>query len=857
MTPIRRQYLQIKSRYPDALLLFRMGDFYESFDEDAHVVARELEIALTTKHMGQGLKVPLAGIPFHSLETHLARLVSRGFRVAICEQIGEAPSASKLMAREVVRVVTPGTLLEPGLLEAKVNNFLAAALVSGGQAGLALLDVSTGDFQVCQSVVARLEGELQRAAPAEVLVPAGEDLPLPPEAGCRVEREAWHFEADRARQVLLAHFGVFSLEGFGCEYLPLAQGAAGAILAYLRETQPAIIGQIRRLSTYSTESFMVLDPQTRRNLELFPGREGRSRASLLGVLDVTRTALGGRLLRRWLGQPLLELPALHQRQALVAALVDDGLRRARVREVLGRIADLERLITRVGAGVVGPREVVALGASLEALPELKELVGPPPGPLPEGEGNAAPLMELASQILPCAEVAAAIRAGLDGDAPAQAGGTGYIRAGFSEELDALRLAARQARQFIAGLERQERERTGIRNLKVGYNRVFGYYIEVTRPQLGRVPHDYLRKQTLVNGERFITPELKEYESIVLNAEERMADLEGELFRRLCGQVVEAREAILQTACAVATLDGAASLAEVAQREGYVAPEITEGDEIAVVDGRHPVVEAARRPEPFVPNDIHLSCGEEQVVLLTGPNMAGKSTYLRQVALIVLMAQVGSFVPATSARLGRLDRIFTRVGAQDDLAAGQSTFLVEMLETAQILNHATRRSLVILDEVGRGTSTYDGLAIARAVVEYLHNHPRLGCKTLFATHFHELTELARSLPRVRNYTMAVTEEGGEVVFLRRVIPGGADRSYGVHVARLAGLPPAVVARAAELLAELEARRDGRRRRADGAQLALVAPLSPVLEELLGIDVSSLTPLEAINRLYALQEKARAG
>ena len=858
-TPIRRQYLRIKQRYPEAILLFRLGDFYETFDEDAKVLARELEIALTSREMGRGQRVPLAGIPYHALDGYLGRLIKKGYNVAICEQVTDPRVSRGLVEREVVRVVTPGTVVEPSLLEEGTNNYLAAVVVEGEKVGLAYIDVTTTTrVAVTQLALASLPLELERLAPAEVVMPKDQESLVPPgRHATPAETEAFRLEP--SRQVLLDHLEVATLEGYGCEHLPLAIRAAGGLLSYLGENQREALERVNGLTTYFIEEFMVLDPQTRRNLELFRGgRWGEGGTSLRSVLDLTKTSMGARLLRRWLGQPLLAVEEIQRRLDAVEWFFRDSRGRRRTIQVLGSIADLERLLSRVQGARALPRELVALRRCLEALPQLLAV-------LREGE-EAHRVGWLADRIPAtggCRETAALIAQAIE-EEPGQVGDGTVFRQGFSAELDQLRQASRDAREYIARLERQERERTGIRNLKVGYNRVFGYYIEVTKANLSHVPQEYQRRQTLTGGERFITPELKEYEDLILNARERLEELEGSLFRQVCHQVGSAATEILAAAEAVAQVDVFSSLAEAAERYGYVRPELSEGNAIEIVGGRHPVVERQLPPGSFVPNDVSLSTDDAQVVILTGPNMSGKSTYIRQVALIVLMAQMGSFVPARSARIGVVDRIFTRVGLQDDLATGQSTFMVEMLETAGILNSATHRSLIILDEIGRGTSTYDGLSIAQAVAEHVHNDPRLGCRTLFATHYHELTELARTLPRVRNFSVGVVEEEGRVVFLHRIEPGGTDRSYGVHVAQLAGLPKEVIRRAWEVLYELEgSRSDGvlsgrlRRRRAEGAQMPLIAPTSEVVAELLGLDVTAMTPMEAINALYALQQRAKEG
>ena len=859
MTPIRRQYLRIKQRYPDAIVLFRLGDFYETFDDDARLASRELDIVLTSKAMGKGLKVPLAGVPAHALESYLARLVKRGHKVAICEQLSDPSTSGGLVDRDVVRVVTPGTVLEPSLLDRKANNYLAALVVDGQKAGLAYVDITTGEFRTTQLGETELVAELGRLSPSELLAPEGQDTPAQ-DGRVVTTLPTSSFALEPARRALLDHFHVLTLESFGCDGLPLAVGAAGAVVEYLAQTQRNALPELRGLTTYSTSSFMVLDPQTRRNLDLFQASGWDSAGpTLYSSLDLTRTAMGGRLLRRWLGQPLLDIQMLRQRQDAVGFFHAPLARRERMLTLLSKVADLERAANRVRLGIATPRELLSLQAGLEAAEAMLPLFG---------EEDAEAISWLRERFQPCGDVVELIEAAIAPEPAGEPGQGSVIKEGFSTELDELKAASSNARGYVAGLERKERERSGIRNLKVGYNKVFGYFIEVSNPNLAQVPTGYVRRQTLVGGERFITPELKEYESLILNARERIEDLERDTYRRVCGQIGERAQTIGSVADGVAHLDVFAALAEAASRYGYARPHLTEGGAIRIQGGRHPVVERVMPSGTFVPNDLSMSTDDTQLIVLTGPNMAGKSTFIRQAALIVLMAQIGSFVPAESAEIGLVDRIFTRVGLQDDLATGKSTFMVEMVETASILSQATSRSLVILDEIGRGTSTYDGLSIARSVAEYIHNDPRLGCKTLFATHYHELTQLAATLPRVRNHTVAVSEEGGEVVFLHRIVPGGADKSYGIHVARLAGLPGAVINRAWEVLEGLES--DGatvtrassgrtRQNRGRAAQQGLQVPLfsetSPLAEELAGLDVSSMTPLEAINKLYELQQQGR--
>ncbi len=1214
VTPVRQQYLQIKARHPDAIVFFRLGDFYETFDKDAEIAARELDLVLTSRPVSKTQRVPMAGVPYHAVESYIARLIEKGYRVAIAEQVGEVSGAG-LVAREVTRVVTPGTVVEPALLDERRPNYLAALVVEGAQAGLAHADITTGEFATTQLNTDEVVEELARLQPRECLVSesAGE---LPALAGLHTlfpnlhltPLPAYRFELGLARQVLLDHFGVATLDGFGCAGKPLALQAAGAIIHYLRDTGKGLLANITTLSTYSTARFMTLDPATRRNLELTETiRERKTRGSLLGVLDLTLTPMGGRLLRTRLAQPLLDRVELERRLDEVEAFYNDAVVRGRTRELLKNMPDLERLTNRVLTGIATPRDLLGIRRALEALPGLVETLA---GFLPQ-----------ASELDPCSDVAGLIASAIVDDPPASISAGGVIRPGFSAELDGIVTASQEARQWIAGLEKRERERTGIKSLKVGYNKVFGYYLEVTKANLDSVPADYIRKQTLVNAERFITPELKEYESLILHAEERQVEVETRLFHDLCRQISAQGKRLLHTARTLASIDVAAALAEVAVRNRYVRPTIGDDDTLEIIAGRHPVVEQMLQDEPFVPNDLRLN-QEERILIITGPNMAGKcvdedtllctehgllrigdlrpaqaqahtftalqvgvcgkdgykttshfydggcvpvvrvttsrgyeligtpehrlwvcrpdgttgwvplselargdcaalkpdtglwggkltldievpagdgcrypdkltpelayltglltgsgnlryrrrivitlqdeftaqefcrvaqlcfgyqplpestrdgstwtlsvasadirrfmaelglgyacscekeiprailqspremtaaflqglfdasasadardghitfstpsprlvrqvqllllnhgiisslrigkvsgrpsyqltmhgrdalafyerigfrssgkqahkellqdcpherdtlslesdglfydavisvepagvrqvydlsvpdgnayvaagfvshnSVFLRQNALIVLMAQIGSFVPAERAHIGIVDRIFTRIGAQDEVASGQSTFMVEMVETANILNHATPRSLLILDEIGRGTSTYDGLSIAWAVVEYLHNHPERRARTLFATHYHELTEIANRLPAVRNYNLAVIEEGNRVIFLHKVVPGGADRSYGIHVAQLAGVPRPVISRAEELLARLES---GEFRPGTPApqpyQPLLFVQEHPVIEEIRALDITSMTPLEALNKLYEFQ------
>ncbi|MEA4906181.1 MAG: DNA mismatch repair protein MutS [Chloroflexi bacterium] len=847
VTPIRQQYLEIKREYQNTILFFRLGDFYETFDHDAEIAARELDIVLTSRNVAKGMRIPMAGIPYHAVENYLARLIDKGYHVAICEQVGEQP-VKGLFPRQVVRVVTPGTVIEPGLLNSERNNYLACVVISEARAGIAYADITTGEFAATElsgeDIFSLVRAELMRLHPAEVLVPDGQALPgdLP---GHETHWPAWRFEPGRCQETLFQHFQVASLDGFGMRSLPLAVRSAGGILQYLQETQPAALKLLTGVNTYSLNDFMNLDAATRRNLELTETlRTGEVTGSLLSVLDHTVTPMGKRLIRQWVSKPLLNRAEIETRLDQVAYLKDSGLLRAELRSHLKPLADLERLTNRVISGSALPRDLTAIRGTLDELPDLVSLL----------QGQSSPLDSVLGHLSLCEDAFTLLQAAIDENTPATLQNIGVIRPGYSAELDAVVESSRSAREWIANLESVERERTGIKTLKVGYNKVFGYYIEITNSNTDIAPPEYIRKQTLVNAERYITPEMKEYETLVLNAEERIREIEGRTFHEVCARLGKFSLELLQTARSLSELDVLASLAEAAAANGYICPTISDDQCLEIRDGRHPVVERSLAGSRFVPNDAVFEEGEV-VRIITGPNMSGKSTFLRQVALITLMAQMGSFVPAGSARIGLVDRIFTRIGAQDEIHAGQSTFMVEMIETANILHHATPRSLLILDEIGRGTSTYDGVSIAWAVVEYIHNHPGLRARTLFATHYHELTQLSELLPSVRNYNVAVSESEGKVVFLHKIVPGGADRSYGIHVAQLAGLPRPIIQRAMEILQQLETS-SGKAVRIQPMlpqQIALFPETNPLIDELKAIDVNTLSPIEALNKLYEWQRK----
>ena len=887
-TPARRQYLQIKAEHQDAILFFQIGDFYETFDEDAHTISRELQIVLTRREFGPGNWIPLAGVPLHAIENYVGRLIARGYKVAICDQVSEP--GKRLVDRAVTRILTPGTLSEPGLVPPRQNNYLAAFALSREKtaAGLAYVDVTTGEFAVSVfpngSLPGALEAELYRLRPVECLITESLRQELQPRQEETVGGQQTEgalllslparttlttlpvlaFEPEAASERICRHFGVSTLQAYGCAHLPLAIAAAGAILSYLEKMNPALLRLLIGLRTYAADAYMVLDAHTQRNLELLEGARGGSKGSLLGVLDQTRTAMGGRLLRRLLTQPLIDLTELNQRYDALEELIEHPPLRARLAGLLEGLGDLERLAGRTRQGTAVPREMVGMRELLEVTPRLQQTLA---------STDAALLQENGAAIDACPDLCTLIERALVVGTDAE---KRTIRRGYSADLDGLIDSIGESRRWIAGLEPAERERTGIKTLKVGYNKVFGYYLEVSHANASRVPADYLRKQTLVNGERYITPDLKDHEARILNAEERIEELERALYADLLRQVGVYYPRLIATAGALAWLDVLLSLAEVAARNSYCRPLLDSTTDLAITAGRHPVVEQMLNGSEFIPNETALGEEAGAIFLLTGPNMAGKSTYLRQVALICLMAQIGCFVPARKARIGLVDRIFTRVGAHDDIASGQSTFMVEMVETATILHHATRHSLIVLDEIGRGTSTYDGLAIARAVVEHLHSS--IGARTFFATHYHELAGLSAELPGLRAYTIAINEQAEEIVFLHRILSGsGGGRSYGIHVARLAGMPATIIQRAREVLAQIEqapleqpsavpalmpAALVAETRAGYGAEYQTTLPMlleretSAFMRDLLALNVAAITPLEAMNRLFALQQQAQA-
>ena len=853
ITPARKQYLKIKSDHKDEILLFRMGDFYETFDEDARIISRELEIALTSREMGKGHKVPLAGIPYHALESYLTRLINRGFRVAICEQTSDPASSKGIVDREVVRIVTPGTVVEDSLLQQRANSFLMSIVMRGDEAGISVVDITTSDFLTTQLKSDRIESEITRLSPKEILLGSEwSDRITHSSNSVTTLVDISNFDPSNSVTKIKKFFGVDTLEPFGCDHLPLATQASAAIIEYLEIHQKEALLGMTNLQTYSVDEYMVLDRQTRRNLELFlAGRWDASESSLFSVLDRTSTPMGGRLLQAWIGKPLLNVEEITIRQEAISWFFDSETRRRSVIQLLKNISDLERLSTKVATRRATPRDLIGIVNSVSAIPKLRELLN---------KGNDSKKIEFVRNIFGNhSDLISLLSNALTDDPPITTGDGNSIRSGYSNKLDQLKDELTKNQKLMATLESDERDQTGIKTLKIGFNRVFGYYIEVSRSNLNSVPEHYIRKQTLVGGERYITPQMKELEAQILTGRNQISIMESEVFSDICDIVALEVATLKKSAEGLAIVDVLNSLAVIAQDQKYARPELNHSGRIQIVEGRHPVVENITPQGMFISNDTDLNLEESQIIILTGPNMSGKSTYLRQVGLITLMAQIGSYVPAKSAEIGVVDRIFTRVGLQDDLTAGQSTFMVEMVETASILNQATRNSLIILDEIGRGTSTYDGLAIARSVAEYVHNNFNLGCKMLFATHYHEMTSLSNELPRAKNYHVSVTEDKGDVVFLRRIVEGGADRSYGVHVARLAGIPSVVINRAWEILRELEEDQGSVKLSAsgdsiEGVQLSFLNRPTHLAEEIKEIEISDMTPLEAITKLYELQTKA---
>nr|WP_122011555.1 DNA mismatch repair protein MutS [Maliibacterium massiliense] len=869
VTPMMQQYLLLKQQHPDCILFYRLGDFYEMFFDDAIEVSRVLELTLTGRDCGLEERAPMCGVPYHAAETYIRRLIEKGYKVAIAEQMVDPKLAKGLVDRDIIRIVTPGTVLEDAMLEGGRNNYLVSLALQEACVGLAYVDVSTGEFEVMQlsgeDWQDKLVDELVRIEPAEIIadeamILAGQGMEDLKHKGI-VKMSAYKaVPLEQARQTLLEHFHVQGLDVFEMAHLPMGIMAAGALMNYLAVTQKNAMAHITSMHVQRRSTYMVLDATTRYNLELTQTMRGKSkRGSLLGLLDRTQTSMGARMLRRWIEQPLLDAAAINARLDAVEAFASSLILRDTLRGLLHQVYDMERLASRVSVGSANARDLLSLAQSLGVLPGIKEALS----------GLCTPLVAtLDGQIDQMQDLCALLTSAISPDAPLSVRDPGIIADGFDKELDELRDMALHSRDWIAALEREEREKTGIKNLKIGFNKVFGYYIEVTKSYFELVPIRYIRKQTLANCERYITPELKEMEEKLLGVEDKIAKLEYDLFCQVRLHAAQNMDRIQRSAQALAQLDVLQALAAVAMERQYVKPSVDTSDAIEITDGRHPVVEAMQSQQHFVPNDTKLDHTDNRFLIITGPNMAGKSTYMRQVALIALLAHIGSFVPARAAHIGVLDRIFTRVGASDDLSSGQSTFMVEMSEVSHILHNATPKSLLILDEIGRGTSTFDGLSIAWAVVEYILSQPRLGSKTLFATHYHELSELEGRLPGLKNYCVSVKEHGDDVIFLRRIIRGGADKSFGIQVARLAGLPQEVVSRAKEILGQLEAADISQQagaiaRRAEiapaGSQVDLFAPPdaqeASVISRLRDMDVSTITPLEALNTLNELQQQLK--
>jgi len=877
LTPMMKQYMETKSQYQDCILFYRLGDFYEMFFDDALTASRELEITLTGKNCGQEERAPMCGVPYHAVEGYLNRLVSKGYKVAICEQVEDPKTAKGIVKREVVRIVTPGTNLDTQALDDSRNNYIMCIVYIADRYGVSVADITTGDYFVTEFTDSgKLMDEICRFAPSEIICNeafymSGMDLDgMKDRLGITIySLDAWYFDDAVCRQKLLDHFKVSSFAGLGLADYDCGVISAGALLQYLLETQKNDLSNLTHITPYAAGKYMMLDSSTRRNLELCETlREKQKRGSLLWVLDKTKTAMGARTLRKYVEQPLIEKAEIERRLDAVQELKEQAISREELREYMGPVYDLERLITRISYGTANPRDLTAFRTSLEMLPPIRLILQ---------DMECSLLKEICEDLDPLEDLCSLITDAIREDPPIAMKEGNIIRDGYNEEVDKLRRAKSDGKDWLAKLENEEREKTGIKNLRIKYNKVFGYYLEVTNSYKDMVPDYYTRKQTLANAERYITPELKELEDMILGAEDKLYALEYEIYTEVRETVASQVERIQKTARAVAALDVFASLALTAERNNYTRPKINEKGVIDIKEGRHPVVEQMIPNDMFISNDTYLDDKKHRISIITGPNMAGKSTYMRQTALIALMAQVGSFVPAQSANIALSDRIFTRVGASDDLASGQSTFMVEMTEVANILRNATSKSLLILDEIGRGTSTFDGLSIAWAVVEYISDSRLLGAKTLFATHYHELTELEGKIDNVNNYCIAVKEKGDDIVFLRKIVKGGADKSYGIQVAKLAGVPDLVISRAKEIVEELSdedittrvseiAERDRVSRKkpkakkydeVDIAQMSLFDTVKDddVLEELKNLDVGNMTPIDALNTIYRLQNKLK--
>lgn len=865
VTPLMVQYNKVKKDYPDTIVLFRVGDFFETFQEDAKTASKVLGITLTKRSNGKAGNVPLAGFPHHAIDTYLPKLVKAGYRVAVCEQVENPKFAKGIVKRDVVEVVTPGVAFSDKLLDHTKNNYLASIYINKETAGISFTDVSTGEYFCYQIPVDDIQNQLGLITPSEILIPKNQKHFLEPIIGkfsssIRITKiDEWVFNYEYAADLLLTHFNTKTLKGFGIENLEQGIIAAGAILNYLKDTQKANLSHIMKLSKYNPSDFMLLDPATKRNLEItFTIQDGTREGTLISILDKTNTPMGSRLLKRWVSAPLIKLEPILQRQQGVEELYKNKVVRSNLQSELKEIGDLERIISKVCTGRANPRELNYLKTSLKKIPLLKQLLD---------QLSSDIINKINGRLGDLDEIVELIEISITDDPPLSLNDGGVIRSGFSEELDEIRNLSKNAKNWIADLQRTERERSNIPSLKVSYNKVFGYYIEISNAHKNKIPENYIRKQTLVNSERFITPELKEYEDKILNAEEKIYDLEYQLFNEIRKKVAAKAGIIQENAKLIAMLDCYNSFAECAEQYNYVKPAVDNSNKIYITEGRHPVVERILNPgEKFTPNNCTLDKDDTQIVILTGPNMAGKSVYLRQTGLIVLLAQIGSFVPAREAQIGIVDKIFTRVGASDNISAGESTFLVEMQEAANILNNATRKSLILLDEIGRGTSTFDGISIAWAITEYLHENPEVAAKTLFATHYHELNEMSTIFPRIKNFKVEVREYGDKVIFLHKVSSGGADHSYGIQVGQMAGLPMVVTNRAKEILENLEGKeltpvemkkaKLAKMKKENDIQINLFEfKDDEIRKEISDLEINNLTPVEALNRLNELKKKIK--
>lgn len=847
-TPARIQYLKIKDNYPNEILFFRMGDFYETFDNDAKILSKELQIALTSREMGKGNKIPLAGIPFHAIDNYLPQLINNGYRVAICEQTSDPKDSKGIVDRSVVRVVTAGTVIEDNLIDKNFNNFLMCLVTDDQSVGIAYIDITTCEFLTTEVPIEYLQSEIARINPKEIVVSNKSQFNFQNQSSHIIREEHSVIPyLESGEQILKNHFKVKSLEAFGCSQLDLATRASAGIISYVQKNQPLSIPNITNLKTFSTKAFMTLDSQTINNLELFKaGRSESKNYSLYNILNFTHTPMGSRLLRNWISQPLLDINEIYQRSDTISEFKNSPKILKNISDQLETISDLQRLISKVNSGSANPRDLLAISSSLQGISKIKLILK---------DSQIANFEWLNAALKSHSDIINLISSSINHDASTLIGNGKTIQKGFSKELDNLINISQNSQTSIANLENKEKGKSGIKSLKIGFNRVFGYYIEISKSNLSQVPEGYIRKQTLVGAERFITEELKIFEDEILNAKEKIENIENDIFKQICNQISLSIDSILDSAKGVSIIDVLYSLTTASTVNNYVKPTISNNLNLEINDSRHPVVEKLVPRNEYIVNDIKIGGNGNKINVLTGPNMAGKSTYLRQVGLITLMAQIGCFVPASSAEIGLVDRIFTRVGLQDDLSVGQSTFMVEMVETASILNNATSQSLILLDEIGRGTSTYDGLAIAQSVVEFIHNHPALQSKTIFATHYHEMIEVAENLENAKNLQVTVEENSGNIIFLRKIAPGGAGKSYGIHVADLAGIPKDIIERAKDLLQSFEKSTGPNKNHSESSkQLSLIPSENHEIKRLISkININEITPLQALTILDDLQEK----